>query len=64
MTPMTSYTDADLERLLSDLESDLAERKESLRGDAATAIRAAICAFANDLPDRQACRGGLRRRQR
>jgi ATP-dependent DNA helicase RecG len=45
-----TYTDADLERLLTDLESDLVERKESLRGDAPTKVREAICAFANDLP--------------
>jgi len=45
------YTDAQLESLLTDLESDLTERKESLRGDAPTTIRQAICAFANDLPD-------------
>ncbi|MBI1790643.1 MAG: putative DNA binding domain-containing protein [Acidobacteria bacterium] len=36
-----------LERLLSDLESDQVERKESLDKEK---IRQAICAFANDLP--------------
>jgi len=36
-----------------DVESDLVERKESLRGDAPTGIREAVCAFANDLPDHQ-----------
>jgi len=42
-------TDQELESLLSDLESDRAERKESISdGDK---IRQAICAFANDLPD-------------
>lgn len=37
--------------LLQDIESDRAEYKESLSGDAPTRIREAICAFANDLPD-------------
>ena len=36
---------------MADLESDLVERKESLRGDSPTRIREAVCAFANDLPD-------------
>lgn len=41
-------TDAELESLLDDIESDRAERKESANdGDK---IRQAICAFANDLP--------------
>ena len=39
--------------MLTDLESDLVERKESLQGDAPTKIRQAVCAFANDLPDHQ-----------
>lgn len=46
-----NLTDAELEALLNDLESDRAERKESLRGDAPEKVRQAICAFANDLPD-------------
>jgi len=37
--------------MLSDLESDLVERKESISGDAPTKAREAVCAFANDLPD-------------
>jgi len=42
-------TDAELEQLLDDLESDRVERKEAASdGDK---IRQAICAFANDLPD-------------
>lgn len=45
------YSEIELEQLLLDGESDLVERKESLRGEAATAIREAVCAFANDLPD-------------
>jgi ATP-dependent DNA helicase RecG len=45
---MTSFTDQELDTLLDDIESDRAERKESLvDGDK---IRQAICAFANDLP--------------
>src|SRR5438093_915518 len=46
-----AYTDAELERMLADTESDFTERKESLGGDAPTKVREAICAFANDLPD-------------
>jgi ATP-dependent DNA helicase RecG len=41
-------TSAELEALLSDLESDLAERKPSAADR--SAIRRTICAFANDLP--------------
>ena len=42
-------TDAELEQLLDDLESDRAERTESMTdGDK---FRQAVCAFANDLPD-------------
>ncbi len=46
-----SYTDAQLEGMLAEIESDMAERKESFRGDAPTSVREAVCAFANDLPD-------------
>jgi ATP-dependent DNA helicase RecG len=42
-------SDADLEALLADIESDRAERKESIADKGK--IRQAICAFANDLPD-------------
>ena len=49
---MPTYNDLDLEGMLSDLESDLAERKESFKGDAPTKVREAVCAFANDLPNR------------
>jgi ATP-dependent DNA helicase RecG len=48
---VTSYTDGELDRMLSDIESDLVERKESFRGDAPRTVREAVCAFANDLPD-------------
>lgn len=51
MARTMNYTDAELEALLDDLESDLAERKESWSGDAADKARQAVCAFANDLPD-------------
>lgn len=39
--------------MLAEPESDLAERKESFRGDVPNAIREVVCAFANDLPDHQ-----------
>jgi len=45
------YSDEELECLLDDIESDLAERKESWKGDAPDKGRQAVCAFANDLPD-------------
>jgi len=48
---MTPYSDLELERMLSDVESDLTERKESFAGDAPTKPREAVCAFANDLPN-------------
>lgn len=40
--------DSELEQLLSDLESDRVERKESAADTGK--IRQAICAFANDMP--------------
>ncbi len=43
--------DTTLTELLIDLESDKVERKESLKGDAPSKLRQAICAFANDLPN-------------
>lgn len=46
-----TLSDAELEALLNDLESDRAERKESFKGDAPEKARQAICAFANDLPN-------------
>ena len=42
-------SDADLEALLTDLESDRSERKASI--SERDKIRQAICAFANDLPN-------------
>lgn len=47
---MKPYTDAELEAMLADLESDCVERKQSFKGDAPTTVREAVCAFANDLP--------------
>jgi len=46
---MMNYSDSELEALLGDLESDLSERKETFANQ--TAVREAVCAFANDLPD-------------
>ncbi len=51
---MKSYTDAELVALLDDLESDCVERKESFKGDVPNKARQAVCAFANDLPNRKA----------
>ena len=48
---MTRYSDAELEALLDETESDLVERKESFNGDVPSKARQAICAFANDLPN-------------
>ena len=50
-TGSAPYSDDELAAMMADLESDLVERKESLRGDAPVKIRQAVCAFANDLPD-------------
>lgn len=36
--------------MMTDIESDLVERKESLSGSAAESVSKSICAFANDLP--------------
>jgi ATP-dependent DNA helicase RecG len=43
-------TDAELEALLGELESDRVERKQAWAGDAPEKSRQAVCAFANDLP--------------
>lgn len=45
--------DNDLTPLLKAGELDIVEFKESLGGNSPTRIREAICAFANDLPDRR-----------
>ena len=51
---MSHYSDAELEALLDDLESDKAERKESWSGSSPKKGRQAVCAFANDLPNHNA----------
>jgi ATP-dependent DNA helicase RecG len=51
MTSKTSYTDPELDKMLSELESDLVERKESFKGESPTRVREAVCAFSNDLAD-------------
>lgn len=49
---MVTYDDNELEVLLNDIESDIVERKESFKGDVPKKARQAVCAFANDLPNR------------
>jgi ATP-dependent DNA helicase RecG len=51
MLVIMDCNDAELERLLDDIESDMVERKESWKGDAPEKGREAVCAFANDLPE-------------
>ncbi|MBY4597993.1 putative DNA binding domain-containing protein [bacterium BD-1] len=46
---MSYYSDAQLETMMADVESDCVERKQSFKGDAPTKAREAVCAFANDL---------------
>jgi ATP-dependent DNA helicase RecG len=48
---MERLSDQQLESLLNDTESDLAERKKSFKGDVPKKARQAVCAFANDLPN-------------
>ncbi|MCY4107676.1 MAG: ATP-binding protein, partial [Chloroflexi bacterium] len=43
-------SDTELEQLVRNGESFRVEFKETLEGSAPTAIREAVCAFANDLP--------------
>lgn len=50
---MLNYSTPELEQLLTDLESDLVERKETFGGSAPEKVREAVCAFANDLPGHQ-----------
>lgn len=47
---MSYFTDAQLEAMMADLESDRVERKESMNGKSPEGVREAVCAFANDLP--------------
>jgi ATP-dependent DNA helicase RecG len=51
MHTIKPYSDDELEVMLSDLESDCVERKESFSGDVPRRAREAVCAFANDLPN-------------
>jgi ATP-dependent DNA helicase RecG len=51
MSTLMRFSDAELERMLDEVESDLVERKESWQGDSPEKRRQAVCAFANDLPD-------------
>jgi ATP-dependent DNA helicase RecG len=51
MGTIMRYADDELLKLLDETESNLAERKETWKGDAPEKGRQAICAFANDLPD-------------
>jgi len=46
---MQPFTDAEIYPLLTDLESDRVERKESFRGKSPEIVREEVCAFANDL---------------
>lgn len=48
---MKKFTHQELDALLSDIESDLTERKQSLKGDVPKKARQAVCAFANDFPN-------------
>lgn len=50
---MSPMSDAELEELLNETESDRVERKQSWAGDAPEKARQAVCAFANDLPSHQ-----------
>ena len=50
---MPDFTEQELLQIIAAGEADRVEFKESLSGDAATRIREAICAFANDLPGRE-----------
>ena len=51
MSRPMNYTDLELESLLADLESDLAERTESWATNTPEKAREAVCGFANDLPE-------------
>ena len=50
---MPDFTEEELLQIIAAGEADRVEFKESLAGDAATRIREAICAFANDLAGRE-----------
>ena len=48
-----TYSDAELELMMTDVESELVERKESFSDSARRRIRESVCAFANDVNDHQ-----------
>jgi ATP-dependent DNA helicase RecG len=48
---MSPLSDAELAKLLGDLESDRVERKRAWDKETADKARQAVCAFANDLPN-------------
>ena len=50
---MPDFTEKELLQIIAAGEADRVEFKESVSGDAATGIREAICAFANDLAGRE-----------
>jgi ATP-dependent DNA helicase RecG len=50
---MTALSDQEIEAILLHGEADCAERKRGFSRDDASKIREAVCAFANDLPDRR-----------
>ncbi len=50
---MPDFTEEELLQIIAAGEADRVEFKESLAGNAATSIREAICAFANDLAGRE-----------
>ncbi len=49
---MEQYSDEELLNMLEDLESDLVERKESFSSSVRKKARQAVCAFANDIANR------------
>ena len=50
---MTALLDEELEEFLLHGEAEFTERKRELTKSDASKVREAICAFANDLPDRR-----------
>ena len=51
---MRKFTDTELLEIITAGEADRVEFKEAFSERVASRIRQAICAFANDLPDRRA----------
>jgi ATP-dependent DNA helicase RecG len=48
---MKRFTDQELEVLLTSIESDSVERKESFKEDVPKKARETNCAFSNDMPN-------------